>query len=323
MKTNPTSTALSRRSLLLAAGGFAALASPGKTRGAARSDSGIKHSFLALGQRTYIQSEDGETVWEWPENTRDGWVLPSAHILLVISRVKDKHGGRVLELTREGEVVFSYNGTQDEINTAQPLPGGGILLTEAGQHPRIVEIGEIGRSENGRSGKIRFELPLDCQREDTHLQSRMTRKLPNGNYLVPLMGEMEVREYTPQGKVVWKAKTPHWPFTAIRVPGGNSLVTATRGNRVLEFDSGGKVAWELSNDDLPGEPLRDPCGAQRLPNGNTVITSYGAKANQIKLTEVTRDKKVVWSYSDEHDHGIHHFQILTTNGKKIEGTPLK
>jgi len=69
--------------------------------------------------------------------------------------------------------------------------------------------------------------------------------------------------------------------------------------------------------------LRDPCGAQRLPNGNTVITSYGAKANQIKLTEVTRDKKVVWSYSDEQAHGIHHFQILTTNGKKIEGTPLK
>ena len=200
MKTNPTSTPLSRRALLRAAG-FTALASPRKTRGAARSDSSIKHSFLALGQRTYIQSEDGETIWEWAENTRDGWVLPSGNVLLAISRVKDKHGGRVLEVTRDGEVVFTFNGAQDEINTAQRLLDGGTLLTEAGQKPRILEL--------DRTGKVRFELPLDCQREDTHLQSRMTRKLPNGNYLVPLMGEMEIREYTPQGEVVWKAKTPN------------------------------------------------------------------------------------------------------------------
>jgi hypothetical protein len=60
-----------------------------------------------------------------------------------------------------------------------------------------------------------------------------------------------------------------------------------------------------------------------LPNGNTVITSYGIGANRTKLLEVTPDKKVVWTYTDSTPHGIHEFQILDTNGKPIEGTPLR
>ena len=50
----------------------------------------------------------------------------------------------------------------------------------------------------------------------------MARKLPNGHYLVPQLLDKVVREYTPDGKVVWEAKTPDMPFTAIRLP------TATR-----------------------------------------------------------------------------------------------
>ena len=54
----------------------------------------------------------------------------------------------------------------------------------------------------------------------------MTRKLPNGNYLVPQLLDKVVREYAPDGKIVWEAKTPEepkeaWPFTAIRLPNGN------------------------------------------------------------------------------------------------------
>jgi hypothetical protein len=38
---------------------------------------------------------------------------------------------------------------------------------------------------------------------------------------------------------------------------------------------------------------------------------------------VTPDKKVVWTYRDDKKHGIHEFQILDTNGKALEGTPMK
>ena len=94
----------------------------------------------------------------------------------------------------------------------------------------------------------------------------------------------------------------------------------------MEFDAAGKIVWELTNQDLPGEWLQDPCGSQVLPNGNFVITSYAAgqkDAQAPKLFEVTRDKQVVWTYRDGKKSGVHHFQILDTNGTKLAGTPLK
>ena len=161
-----------------------------------------------------------------------------------------------------------------------------------------------------------------AQTKDLHLQTRMARKLANGNYLVPQLLDKVVREYTPAGKIVWEVKTPDMPFTAIRLPDGHTLIGCTLGNLVIEVDQSGKTVWQLTNDDLPGKPLNDACGVQRLPNGNTVVTSHHAKKNEVKLTKVTRDKKIVWTRTDDKNFGIHQFQILDTNGKPVDGTPL-
>ena len=297
---------LSRRAFLAASA--AALAVPRPSQGAVRSTAGIRHSFLAFGARTFLQSESDETVWEWPENTRDGWMLANGNLLLVITRVRDQHGGRVIEVTRSGETVFRFDGTQDEINTCQPLPNGRILLTEAGRNPRLIEI--------DRQGKLAFELQLDCQTENTHLQSRMTRKLASGNYLVPLMGEKEVRELTPRGEVVWRAKTPHWPFSALRLPDGRTLVSGTQAHEIFTFDPKGDLIRTLANKDLPGEPLDGLCGAHRLASGNTVQVSYQVRDDgRAKINEISPDNEIVWSYWDTTPHGAHHVQILSTNGK--------
>jgi sugar lactone lactonase YvrE len=151
----------------------------------------------------------------------------------------------------------------------------------------------------------------------------MTRKLANGNYLVPQLIDKVVREYTPAGKIVWEVKTPNWPFTAIRLDNGHTLIDCTLGNLVIEVDKDGKTVWQLSNDDLPSKWINDACGGQRLPNGNTVVTAHHAKENEVKLIEVTPEKKVVWKYVDNKPFGIHEFQILDTNGKPLEGRPLK
>jgi hypothetical protein len=42
----------------------------------------------------------------------------------------------------------------------------------------------------------------------------------------------------------------------------------------------------------------------------------------VKLFEITREKKVVWTWSSDRP-GVHHVQILDTNGKPLEGTPLR
>ena len=280
----------------------------------------ITHSFLATGGETRIVGGDGKVLWRYPGSTRDGWVLPSGNILLAVSKSKDFPGGGVVEITRENKVVFEWKGTQSEVNTAQALPNGNIMLTEAGAKPRLLEI--------NREGKIVVEVALQCQNTNHHMESRMARKLANGNYLVPQLFDKVVREYTPQGKVVWEFKSPEqpkdaWPFTAIRLANGNTLINLTHGNMVVEVDAAGKIIWQISNADFTTPLLNDPCGAQRLPNGNTVICSYAIGANRTKLVEVTPAKKVVWTFTEEKGPGIHEVQILDTNGKPIEGTPLR
>lgn len=273
----------------------------------------ITHSFLATGGETYIQDGQGKVTWTFPKSTRDGWVLPNGNVLLAVSKSND--GGSVVEVTREGKIVFEFKGTQSEVNTAQALSNGNILLTEAGDKPRLLEV--------TREGKIAVDLPLQAQTKDHHLQTRMARKLANGNYLVPQLLDKVVREYQPDGKIVWEVATPNWPFTAIRLDDGNTLINCTIGNLTIEVDKEGKTVWQVSNDDFPTKPFDDACGGQRLPNGNTVITAYHAQPSQTKLFEVTRDKKIVWTYTDQRGPGIHTFQILDTNGKPVEGRPLR
>jgi hypothetical protein len=276
---------------------FAALLAP-----AAPAADPVRHAFLATGGETFLADESGKAVWSYPHSSRDGWVLENGHVLLALSKSKAHPGGAAVEVDRAGKVVFKFAGTQSEVNTVQPLAGGRVLLTEAGAKPRVLEV--------DRTGKVVAEVPLRAQTRDHHLQTRMTRKLPNGNYLVPQLLDRVVREYDPAGKVVWEVKTPHMPFTAIRLPDGHTLIGCTLGNLVVEVDKAGKEVWRVTNEDLPGRPINDACGVQRLANGNTVVTSHHATAGRVKLTEVTRDKTVVWTYTDGRKAGIHHFQIL-------------
>ncbi len=285
----------------------------------------ITHSIFIAGGETAILDGEGKPLWSYPAATRDGFVLPNGNLLLALSKNKDYPGGAVVEVTRENKIVFEFKGTQSEVNTAQLLPAqppsqGNILLTEAGAKPRLLEV--------DRTGKIVVEFPLKCQNTNHHMESRMARKLANGNYLVPQLLDKVVREYTPEGKIVWEFKTPEepkeaWPFTAIRLPDGHTLVALTHSNTVVEVDASARIVWQLTNADLPQPLLKDPCGAQRLPNGNTVITSYGAGDQKVKLLEVTRDKNVVWTFEREKKGGIHEFQILDTNGTPLDGVPMK
>ena len=276
----------------------------------------VRHNILAFGAETFQISTDSKVVWTYPQNTRDGWLLPNDNLLLVITKSDERPNGAVVQVDRTGKIVFEVKGTQSEINSAQPLPDSHIVFTEAGPKPRLMELDKFG--------KVVVEFPLLCQTQDFHMQTRMARKLSNGNYLVPHLLDLAVREYAPDGKVVWEVKTPNWPFAAIRLSNGNTLITCTRGNMVIEVDREGKTVWQVTNDDLPGAPLKDTCGAQRLENGNTVIGCYGAgDPNAIKMLEVTKLKRIVWTLYTGKPHGIHEFQILNSNGSLPTRRPLR
>jgi hypothetical protein len=283
--------------------------------GSIRADEPITHGFLACGGETYIRDGAGKITWKYPQGSRDGWVLPNGNVLLALSKNKQYPGGAAVEVTKDGKIVFEFKGTQSEVNTVQAVDKDRFLLTEAGAKPRLLEV--------DRDGKIAVEVRLQAQIKDHHLQTRMARKLSNGNYLVPQLLDQVVREYSLNGKIMWEVKTPHWPFTAIRLENGHTLIGCTLGNLVIEVDKDGKAVWQVTNDDLPGKPINDACGVQRLPNGNTVITSHHAKGDEVKLTEITPEKKIVWQHHDAKTPGIHHFQILDTNGVALDGKPLR
>jgi len=293
-----------RPSLLLLAATFTAHAAEAPT----------KHAFLMLGGATQILDADGKVTWKYPAETRDGCVLPNGNILLTLHKSDAYPGGAVIEVTRDHKVVFEYKGTQSEVNTAQRLPDGRTLLTEAGDKPRLLEV--------DATGQIQVEIPLQCTAKNPHLQSRMARKLPNGHYLVPQ--DRMVRELDAAGKVVWEYQAPaskldNRTFCALRNAEGHTLVSLTIGNQLVELDAAGKVVWELKQGELTDAPLTRTTALAWLPNGNIVFSNYDAHAPRPKLIEITRDKKVVWTYVDGTKFGVHEFQLLDAEGKPLAG----
>ncbi len=278
----------------------------------------IRHSFLTLGTHTAIIGEDGQAQWEYRGGSRDGFVLPTGNVLIAWS-------DRVEEVTPAKQVVFSYARSADnrEIGTTQRLYNGNTLITELGPRPRLLEVNP--------GGQIVLALPLQPETDNAHMQTRMARQLRNGNFLVPHLLAFAVKEYSPEGKIVRVFRTDleeiggrkaeNWPFTAIRLDDGNTLVSLTHGNKVVELDPRGQIAWQVTNEDVGGL-FNDTCGAQRLANGNTVIGSHGA-SHGISILEVTPGRRMVWSSSHPLAANVHHFQILTTNGKPEPGTPMK
>lgn len=285
----------------------------------------ITHSFLGLskGSRAIIVGEDGTIEWKLDLPASDGWVLANGNVLLAVYPCKEYPNGGVVEVERASKkVVFSYQGQQKEISTVQRLPDGNYLVAELGPTPRARVIDS--------KGEVVRDTPFQCQKKNVHMQTRMLRALPNGNYIAPHLLDFAVKEYAPKtGEVVKVLATDDrgrdkrdWPFSAIRLENGNTLISCTQGNRIIEVDSAGKIVWQVDNEDIGETLFADACGAQRLPNGNTVITSYHGRGDKVKLFEVTRDKKVVWKY-DGGTTPFHHFQILTTNGKPLKDNTMK
>jgi hypothetical protein len=288
----------------------------------------IAHSYLVLGAKTAIIAENGSVTWEYSGGSRDGFVLPNGNVLLAF-------GNRVEEVTVDQQVVFRYtlDPSNKEIGTAERLYNGNTLVTELGPNPRLLEIAAPVDAANDSKvdGKIVSEIKLDPETDNAHMQTRMARQLRNGNYLVPHLLAFAVKEYTPEGRVVRTIRTDleelggrpaeNWPFTAIRLDNGHTVLSLTHGNKVVEVDGSGSVVWKLTNADVDGL-LKDPCGSQRLANGNTVVGSHAATTG-ISMIEVTPENKIVWSSDHPMAAGVHHFQILSTNGKREPGHPAK
>ncbi len=126
---------------------------------------------------------------------RDGFVLENGRVLIVWAN-------EAIEIDPASRLIhFRYELSKEnqELGTAQRLPNGNTLVSELGSKPRLLEL--------DADGKVLHECPLQPETDNAHMQTRMVRKLPNGNYLVPHLLAFQVKEYTPQGKVIHSLAT--------------------------------------------------------------------------------------------------------------------
>lgn len=290
------------------------------------------HSFVIQGnERLAIVAADGRIEWEVPwGGVHDLHVLPNGNIMV------QEGASKVVEIDRQSrKVVWSYdaansNGNQGkrvEVHAFQPLPNDRVMIAESGP-ARIIEI--------DRTGKLLHEIRLKTEHPDAHSDTRLVRKLVGGNYLVCHEADGAVREYTPDGKVVWEFSVPlfgqerkdgHGPeafgnkvFSAVRLPSGNTLVGAGNGHSLLEVTPAGKIAWEIHQHDLPGITLAWITTLEVLPNGNYVLGNCHAGPGNPLLIELDpKTKQVVWQFDgfDQFGNSASNSQLLDVLGKTL------
>jgi hypothetical protein len=287
--------------------------------------------ILTCGKRTAIveitaDEPAGRVEWSHPANTREGWVLPNGNVLLALSKGGDTPRGGAVEIKRgtggePDEVVWRYAGTQDEVNSIQKTPEGTYVLSEAGPNPRLVEI--------AADGSLVAEIPLACQKQNHHMQTRMARKQPDGTFLVPHLLDFAIKRYDASGQVLasidtrvpGEPKVNSWPFTAIALADGGILAGLTNGNRVAEYAPDGTLRWEITTADVDGA-IADACGIQQLPSGNTMIASYHIGKGGVRMLEVTPEKRVAWAWTADVP-AVHHFHVVSIDGVDLPWPPLR
>ncbi len=295
-----------------------------------------QHRLICQGNgKLAIVEPDGKTSW-----AMDWGGIHDIHVLANGNIMVQQGNNKVVEIdSQEKKVVWSYdsktqNSTKDdeavEVHAFQPLENGNVMIAESGR-ARIIEV--------DRDGTIQKEIKLHVNHPHPHRDTRLVRKLNNGNYLVCHEGDGVVREYDEQGNVVWDfsipmfgrepadGKTGHGPdaygnqvFGAVRLETGNTLIATGNNHRVLEVTPQKEIVWQLEQDDLKGITFAWVTTLEVLPNGNYVIGNCHAGDGNPLLVELEpKTKTVIWQFDRYADFGnsVSNSQILDVDFKSI------
>lgn len=259
----------------------------------------------------------GEIVWQYmvPEHLKeytnpgfDVELLPNNNVLFVLPR------NGVYEIDRKGNVIWSY--MDDKVShDVDRLPNGNTLVVwgvDQISDAQVKEINPKGKIVWAWYAKDYFnKRPYREIFWEGWTHANAVTRLKNGNTLISLRNFCFVVEVNPEGSVVRKIGegvlySPHDPE---ELSNGNILVAnqniplgALGGypremaniirqnqpnwHQAVEIDPDtGQVIWRSQEFGYEDMPVRD---ADRLPNGNTLITTA------TRIIEITREGEVVW-----------------------------
>jgi hypothetical protein len=293
--------------------------------------SGASHRLLVSDdtkRHIAIVDKTGKIEWEHKiSGLHDLHYLPGGTILF------HRNMQTIVEVDpRTNKVVWEYDaakangneGKKVEVHAFQRLADGNTMIAESGIG-RIIEV--------DRAGKLVKEIKLKRNKPSAHSDTRLVRKLADGHYLVSHEADGAVREYDGDGKVVWEYDVPlfdrkpaggHGPegygnqtFQPLRLANGNTLISTGNGHGIIEVTPEKKIVWQIGQKDLPEITLAWVTTLQVLPNGNIVFGNCHAGPENPQVIEVTRDKRVVWTFKD-----MKNFGNSTTNSQVLDVEPV-
>lgn len=209
------------------------------------------------------------------------------HSFLYTGEWDHRKTSQAIFVVRDGKVAWSYripttnaSGEMHELGDATMLSNGNIVFCR-----------KTGASEVRPDEKIVWNLDAPKGTEIHSVQPLgLDRVLvtQNGNpaklmIITKATGKVE-KELTLQVPHPDKA---HLQFRRVRqTQDGMFLSAHLDNNRVVEYDAEGKEIWSFAT--------KGPWSAERLKNGNTLITSYHST-----MLEVNKRGEIVWQFSEK------------------------
>lgn len=201
--------------------------------------------------------------------------LPNGNTLICDAGAMGQPTARVIEVDSNEHLVWAYVRSDIQwAHTARRLANGNTLVTATDSN-RVFEVTPRGDVVwEMRSG---LDYPNEAYR------------LANGNTLITQKNANRVTEVNTDRNVVWSYTNLTGPHNGSRLANGNTLICNSSGtpNRVVEVTPGDSVVWQYATG------LSWSRCAQRLPNGNTLITD----SQHNRVIEIDEAGTIVWTLS--------------------------
>ena len=238
-----------------------------------------------------------ETIYDKPEE-RFGVLdfpcgaerLANGDTLIADAGDEIRRGSEILQVDRNGQIVWSYTEDLVFAHSAQRLPNGNTVITDT-THNRVIEVTyekEVvfdSNSWGGGTGRLSDGSHLSYP-NDAHL-------MHDGNLIVTDRNNDRCVIADKAGKVVWEySEGIKHPHNADPLPNGNVIIADSDQNRVIEVSRDKRIVWSYG-DKEGHEKLAWPRDADRLENGNTLICD----SKNARVLEVDPAGRLIWSFS--------------------------
>lgn len=176
----------------------------------------------------------GEIKWEYNcgGNPFSVQRLPNGNTFIAMQ-------GRLIEIDRNKNEVWSYQRPNNDIVRARKLPTGEVaFVSNLGAQALFTRMDARTQKINKQFNVSPVQMLFGCM-----------DVLPNGNVIIAHYNQQRVHEYNKDGAQIGNAINIAWPNSVVRLPNGNNLVTSYNQRQVYEFN-GAQQVWNFQTDGI-------------------------------------------------------------------------